>query len=56
MNKDPKKDKRTEAEKEEGRGRPLGREREEGDIDRAGNKEGVGGERAGSGRPVQERK
>lgn len=42
----------THTEKEERRGRPNGREREEGDIDRAGHKGGIGGERAGGGRPV----
>lgn len=49
-------DRRTEAEKEERRGRPRGRAREEGDIDRAGSKEGIGGEKAGSGRPYEEQK
>lgn len=42
-----------ESQKEETRGRPHGREREEGDIDRHGNKQGIGGERAGSRAPVR---
>lgn len=42
-----------ESQKEEKRGRPHGRERDEGDIDRAGNKEGIGGERAGGRGPVR---
>jgi len=43
----------TESQKEEARGRPHGREREEGDIDCSGNKAGIGGERAGGRVPVR---
>lgn len=40
--------------KEEKRGRPRGNEREDGDIDRAGHRGGLGGNRAGAGRVSKE--